>query len=773
MDRADGHVLSTDLNPFPATAVARAAEFDSEVVTIPTPAIVAAREHIDRYLSARSGADEGTVMAVVGDYGFGKTHLAGDLLIRARRAPNTRTMYLDAPAGFLNAAPSTFVALYRRFVEQLDPSDVNERVREYYADIVADALADSPPTEDVADRLRSGDLDPQFVVDRLGLMESTFLQQLQGQLRSVTDKEEFATALTLLLRPGFESAVWEWLRGYGPDQILVERGIRSAIDSEASALAAMGVFALLYGRRNHRLVLVIDELEKLLTGAGREAEDVAAFRTLLNVCAAAGTFLVLGGLRDFIEVLGSDAQERISRVIYMSKLGGQDAAQYIRESQQRRLQVAQLYPFSQDTVDYLVQLADGTPRKIVLLCHYVYRRAAEVNSQVTEAMVREIARTHVGVANIEDVRATVERVLRSQGLDYRRDYVVGGSRDSTADYWISVDDENAGFAILLADSVLTPEDAASLQRRYTTIKLLPLVGDVLLVISGYLPTGRAEELRDGLDTVLLSAIQRSFEEDLATAVKSAVEAREVDVSPGALALVRERIERVNRQQAFTHSSIDQLAMHIDELRAATEVQYTAIQRAVEDVSRAVENRGEGDAAGVRPTRLPPQVEQLFAGAAKVFDGLYRFDNLLRAAFPVQPADEPVAHHQRSVIQTQLRSEESFVAVGVAVLWQQLVDAFRQAIEEWYDTKRVDPHGQLDPRDSAVLDTLCRTFDSIYEYLPLARLNALARWTRRRTAHDDDMQRQYLLNRQADLRQTLDGFSARVRTAMREAIVIPG
>jgi len=772
MDGTDGRVLSTDLNPFPATAVARAAEFDPDVVTIETSAILAAREHIDRYLSARSGADEGTVMAVVGDYGFGKTHLARDLLIRARRVPNTHTMYLDAPAGFLNAAPSSFVALYRRFAEQLDHSDVNERVREYYADIVADALTGSPPTAEVAERVRTGDLDPQFVVDRLSLMESTFLQQVQELLRRVTDKEEFATALTLLLRPGFESAVWEWLRGYGPDQILVERGIRSAIDSEASALAAMGVFALLYGRRNHRLVLVIDELEKLLTGVGREAEDISAFRTLLNVCAAAGTFLVLGGLRDFIEVLGSDAQERISRVIHMSKLTGEDAARYVRESQQRRLHVAQLYPFSQDTVDYLVQLADGTPRKIVLLCHYVYRRATEVGSEVTEAMVREIARTHVGVANIEDVRATVERVLRSQGLDFRRDYVVGGTRDSTADYWISVDDENAGFAILLADSVLTPEDAAQVQLRYTTIKMLPLVGDVLLVISGYLPTGRSEELTDRLDTTPLSSIQRSFEENLATAVKSAVEAREVDVSPGALALVRERIERVNRQQAFTHSSIDQLALHIDELRAATEVQYTAIQRAVEDLSRAVEVRSDGEDPGGRPARLPPQVEQLFAGTVKVFDDLYRIDSLLRSAFPVRPPDEPAALSQRSVVQAQLRSEESFTAVGVAVLLQHLVDAFHQAAEEWYETKQVDPQGQLDPRDAAVLDTMCRTFDSIYEYLPLARLTALARWSARRTTQDD-MQRLSLPARQDDLRQTLDGFSARVRTLMREAAVSPG
>ena len=53
------------------------------------------------------------------------------------------------------------------------------------------------------------------------------------------------------------------VQGGRSSQVLVEWGVAQPISSDVLAMDALGVVALLYGRRNRRFVLVIDEMEKL------------------------------------------------------------------------------------------------------------------------------------------------------------------------------------------------------------------------------------------------------------------------------------------------------------------------------------------------------------------------------------------------------------------------------------------------------------------------------------------------------------------------------
>ncbi|MFD0427245.1 hypothetical protein ACFQ60_01125 [Streptomyces zhihengii] len=120
--------------------------------------------------------------------------------------------------------------------------------------------------------LKDRRLHPQEVVRRLGLSESAFLQSLQARLGHITEHSDFGTALALFLRPEFEAAVWEWLAGHPADPVLKERGVVRTIDTDISALEAIGVFAFLYGRQGHRFVLAVDEFEKVLS-RGRAARS--------------------------------------------------------------------------------------------------------------------------------------------------------------------------------------------------------------------------------------------------------------------------------------------------------------------------------------------------------------------------------------------------------------------------------------------------------------------------------------------------------------------
>src|SRR5262249_48303045 len=163
----------------------------------------------------------GNVIAVVGDYGAGKTHLTAELLqhAAANRAKNVHVMYLDA-------RPAGFVELYRLFVEELDREEVHRQVRAYYDEAVIRDLEGSELTQPIAERLREDDrMDVRQVADRIGLGETALLAKVQLRLHQVTRNAAFAAALTLLLRPGFDDAVWRWLSGAKPDAILEERGI--------------------------------------------------------------------------------------------------------------------------------------------------------------------------------------------------------------------------------------------------------------------------------------------------------------------------------------------------------------------------------------------------------------------------------------------------------------------------------------------------------------------------------------------------------------------
>ena len=323
--------VSSYSNPFPPSAVARLSALDSEGINIVTPALQEALRYTDDYMAhvnrQEAGVElppHGNVIAIVGEYGTGKTHLALQILRRISTAgdASVEALYLDAPA-------DTFLALYRdRFMPKLSRADVKAKIAEYYADIVADQLADSDLTSPVADALKARAISPEQVVRNLGLMEAEFLQCLNNRLRTVTEIDDFGTALALFLRPEFEAAVWDWLSCNPPDPALSERGITKTIDTDAEALEAMGVFALLYGRQRHRLVLIIDEIEKVLSGNEASQPDessVLAFKKLLEVFGRTKALLVLSGLPDFLEALPDDARQRIACFVRPTPLTASDA----------------------------------------------------------------------------------------------------------------------------------------------------------------------------------------------------------------------------------------------------------------------------------------------------------------------------------------------------------------------------------------------------------------------------------------------------------------
>ncbi|MEV6811323.1 AAA family ATPase, partial [Micromonospora sp. NPDC051296] len=429
MDAIEDPPAVGPVNPFSPTAVARVTEGGGHATTVVTVAIRDALAHLDNYLHTGSGG----AIAVVGDYGTGKTHLAAELLAHARLVTGTaaKAVYLDAPA-------DTFLSLSRRFLGRLSRDAVRALLDEYRAQPPGGV-----PTHD-ADRARPA--------------TELLAERIREELAEVTTDPSFGTALAMLIDPATEAMAWDWLMGYPPAPALVAAGVTARADVESGAVETMGVLALLYGRRHEHFVLVLDELDKILSAAGRPGDEtMARFSRLIGVFASAGAFLVIAGLPDMLHLLSPDVRQRIGPIVRMSALTAQDVRDFIRQSQLRAFGQARLTPFTVETTEYLTNLTDGVPRRLIRLCYHLYQRAVQAGSPVTHLMVREAVRVQFDLASRQDVAADVRRVLTQEGWSYQRDHLIGSLRDLPVDFWIPLDEHGAGCCVLLSESVLKSE----------------------------------------------------------------------------------------------------------------------------------------------------------------------------------------------------------------------------------------------------------------------------------------------------------------------------
>ncbi|MCS7481369.1 hypothetical protein ACFFQW_23300 [Umezawaea endophytica] len=705
-------------NPFSPMAVARITDFDSHdssEVTIETDAIRQARSHVTAYLRASNDRDHaGTVIAIVGDYGTGKTHLAVQLVrhARAELTDPANAMYLDATA-------ESFIELYRRFMHKVGLTGVLAQVSDYYADVVAESLQSTGLTANTVEWLNTRDLQPEQVVERMGLMESALLRKVQAALRDVTENKDFGTALALLLRKGFEHFVWAWLTGGQPDQVLVERGISKPIDSEVAALEAMGVFALLFGGRRRRFVLVVDELDKIFSLDNQpRPSTLAAFQTLLEVFSKAGACLVLSGLPDFRTVLGPSVRQRIAHTVTMAGLSKEEVAEFVQLAQGGPT----LAPFTMDSIGYLTTVANGNARNVIRLCHRVFRIVDDEgpDALVTHEVVEQAARELFGSLSRDDIHAVVRRLLDASGYDYHHLYLLGAGEVSKADFWITFPGREGGCAVLVTQSLLDSENVAEVRRRIASVKDAAEGAEVLVVVNGVLVEGAAIQVRELIGRDPLVHVERTFAEDFKALVGAIGHLLSGPADGDQAEVLRQRIEMVARQQSSIYGFIEQLTEHVDSARNSTERQLASIEH------RLTTLPGAGGAEEQTGPTLPPDVEKLFRDAVAVLEELTQLDAMLDEAF------EPAPDETQEAVQRRLRSIDYREAAGRAVLMQKSVRVFRESVARWFTAETADGAALTTDAEDR-LDQICRAYDGISEYLPVFGLDPLFElppWTAR-------------------------------------------
>ncbi|MGX2998228.1 hypothetical protein JNUCC64_28845 [Streptomyces sp. JNUCC 64] len=287
-------------NPFPFSPVVQLGGFADAVrmgtrrpkryPTIVTDELTRLRRQVAEYLERPGpGGDLGRAVALVGDFGVGKSHMAREVTAAIRADASVPLWVINQPTLDLG------VVYRNRMVSLRDDTEARiafERVvSAYYANVVVELLNGpdaaelhiGPQHKAVVAGLSDGTYDPRKVIQAFGIDKELMHRHLREHLRVAVDHRKFAVGLALLLEGDFKREVWDWLTAEEPSQALRDRGIGGPIDSTEAVFDALCVFSFLYGRVGQRYVLVIDALETVLSWPQRErSEFMNGFEKLVN-----------------------------------------------------------------------------------------------------------------------------------------------------------------------------------------------------------------------------------------------------------------------------------------------------------------------------------------------------------------------------------------------------------------------------------------------------------------------------------------------------------
>ncbi len=730
-------------NPYGPMAVASTSVVEDPTipdVTVVTDAIRQADRLLDEYLDGEpESRPTGTVMSLRGDYGTGKTHLGMRLVRRARAArgpagEQTMAVYLDATA-------TDFLSLFKGFMDRVTKEVLVSQVREYYADIVAAALQETGLSNEALQALAARRVQPQQVIRDLGLLESALLRKVQDTLTRVTENTDYSTVLSLLLRSGFQDAVWEWVNGGAPSQILRDRGITTVIDGELSALEALRVFALLFSGRRNRFVLVIDELDKIFS-VRRPPDDtlMAGFQNLLQVSARSGACLVLCGLPEVWKVVSPAVLARIPSRVELTGLSTDEIEDFMRRAHRSLLGEDRLEPFTPVTARMVATLTRGNARDVIRLCGRAFRLAesaavaAGADVLVDERMLNEAAAEVFGAPTPDDVEGQIWRLVESSGWEQERRHLLGASPDSAVEFWITFADRVGGCAVLLTRSLLTDADIDHVLTRIDAVRTAEPAAEVLVIVAG-VPTPSAQiRIRDllGRDPVVVRP--ESLTPDVAAALES----------------VRARLQRQNGDGAVAglRRHMDLLA---DRLEAAQREVAERVRLGIEDLAarqRAQASQSGPAEAAAAAEPLPTRLVELFDEADTALGDLVSVDAGLRRAFT--GGGNPAGDRLVAVLEDQ----RVLGAAGAGAVLRQVLRVFRDLLADWFRA-----HAEhVDSTAHNRLDGLCDLYDDMAELLPaFTPLDRLRR---------EDLQAGSPLAR---AERVLENFSFRVREMVLDSV----
>jgi hypothetical protein len=473
----------------------------------------------------------GRALILRGPHGSGKTHT-----IYAGLCSAAAPLKNEAPGLIFSlytiCQDDNFVVFYRQVVARLnkEPGILKKLAQSLLGAMTAEQwsedLGKDSPDREVAEALRA---DPDQVARTLDSYTVSRSGTVSRQEKAILDltpsafNKDLNAAITALQGNRYDQAAARWL---SLEPISSEEqeaiGISGPIEGPDNALAAALLIVALLTSAGYKLILVLDQFEKLLVSTEPivKKRNEGYIRSLIEGVRLRNALLVLSGSDDGWACLPEDVKSRIGpRVVDCPFLAFEEALDMLR----LYLTPAEaefvpgrggIYPLTLPAVKEMLTLSGGNPRKFLQFCHEAMRQAIASKTVIDEVAFREIAESSSGqYFDHDSVVAHLRRVLRSQPLRVVEEFPFEGTR---IDFAVLYEDASPALLVEVAQAIFQDDEARNahevvsiLSRARESGVFAPLV----LIVTGYISPQVVDSLKSVVQKLICYA-PGSFEQEL-------------------------------------------------------------------------------------------------------------------------------------------------------------------------------------------------------------------------------------------------------------------
>jgi len=245
-------------NPFPSAAIPE----EVPIITVDREPII---RHFQDVIANLYQDGSSTVTVLVGDYGSGKSHL----LRVFKHSINSQLLQLDEPvlAVYVKSPGRNMLDFFFTFLEDLGRPLLSDFSARVIKDYLQRTWAKSQ--RHIFDKeIRKKFEQKEITVE--SLLKASTVNDLIAEIRRETfasvRSQDLVSAFLFLAHPDYSSTAWRWLLGEKlsseeRENILVDASIS---DAKEAYLMMQSMFELLRSMGIKSLVLLIDELEKIV-----------------------------------------------------------------------------------------------------------------------------------------------------------------------------------------------------------------------------------------------------------------------------------------------------------------------------------------------------------------------------------------------------------------------------------------------------------------------------------------------------------------------------
>lgn len=372
----DGHdytQYNLTANPFPYSPV-----------PAEEPEIYSGQEHVSKKISSTVSTVLSTGkskhLVVTGKYGNGKSHT----LKYTRSLLRDRD---DVVVGYVAQPGDGFLDIYHEFVYDLGFERIQNLAYEYLA-LVARDITDTDPADGEA---------MESLIDEGDVLLSELVPVAIKRLSDVTHFADFARAIIHMVYEDTNLYAWQWLTAEGIRyEQRKEMEIHSALDDDTMGVRAFTSLKNMLRELGYIGVFVfVDEFESIARLSPKDEQaTLNSIRHLMDQNSS-GLCLLLGCAPEVWQDVMSEYHafsERIGQEVALRPLTNEHLYDLVEDylAQERQGTGHGIEPFTEDSLDLILQRSQGNIRQVLTLCSRVLDEAAvSGREQITGEFVQE------------------------------------------------------------------------------------------------------------------------------------------------------------------------------------------------------------------------------------------------------------------------------------------------------------------------------------------------------------------------------------------------